>query len=437
MIGGIHLPGKKEASLITWTIRRPKVPPSRVRIPLNQFHGAPPRPCVKPGTRVLTGEKIAVPDGYFSVALHASVSGTVKAVGAFPHPIFGEAEAIEIESDGRDAPADGIGKQRPGWADLEKRDLAGIFQDSGLVGLGAAPVPVHVKCRSSREQKVRTLIINACESEPYVTADHALLMAHPLEILKGADILRRALDAEKVVVAIEDNKLEAAELLKSKIYFLKWDFCEIVILPTLYPQGEEGVLARTLAGPRAGTGGSIVLDAAVAYAAHDAVVLQKPLYERVVTVAGECVIEPGNVWARIGESFDDVMKTCRGLMREPRKLLMGGPMTGIAQISADVPVIKGTQAVLALPKEVAKPEKVEPCIRCGRCTRACPAQISPAMITLAAEKGLIQAARDWGVAACIECGNCSYVCPSKRPMTELIGYALSELNLKKETAVRS
>ena len=164
---------------------------------------------------------------------------------------------------------------------------------------------------------------------------------------------------------------------------------------------------------------------ATAYAVYEAVVMQKPLYERVVTVGGECLVESRNLWLRIGTSLRDSIKACRGLLREPRKVLMGGPMSGEAQSSLEVPVLKGTKAVLALPKEVARPEEVAPCIRCGRCVDACPVEISPALITLAAEADDFEMARGYGVDFCIECGNCSYVCPSKRPMLELLCYAAS------------
>ena len=410
MKNGLRLEGKKEASLISWTIRRQPAPPSRVRIPLvDQLSGTVSVPCVRVGVRVRTGEKIAAqqssqmadPDGSSSVALHASISGEVTAIARFPHPVLGEAEAIEIQSDGRNEMAEGIGKERTDWQLLSHDNLLQIFRDSGLF-IGSA--------------LGQTLVVNGCESEPYVTADHSLMMSHPVEILKGAEILRKATGGDRIIFALEDDKMEAAELLKSKIYFLKWAHCNVTVFPARYPQDAEEILK--LEWP-----GAVVHDVATAFAVYEAVVLQKPFYERVVTVAGECVVEPRNVWVRIGTSFEETIKAWRGLMREPLKILMGGPMRGIAQTSLEVPVTRDTPAILALPKEVVKPERVEPCIRCGRCVDACPVFLSPAMITLAAERNLFSEAREWGLEQCIECGNCAYVCPAKRPMVELIQYA--------------
>ena len=170
-----------------------------------------------------------------------------------------------------------------------------------------------------------------------------------------------------------------------------------------------------------------VYNAAAAFSVYEAVALQKPFYERPVTVGGECVTQPRNLWARIGTEFGDLVKACRGLLREPRKVVMNGPMRGTAQSSLEVPVIPGTQGILALPKEAAKPAPPEACTRCGRCLEVCPVEISPAMITLAAENDFFELAEEYGVGECIECGNCAYVCPSKRPMVELIRYAESNL----------
>lgn len=443
MTKGIRLRGKKDSSLVTWTIRRIKQP-EKVRIPLEQSVGGRAIPCVEPGEYVVAGQKIAGPDGPFSVALHASVSGTVSAVGDFPHPLKGYGPAIEITSTIHRETRPEIGIERRGWQSLGKGELLALFRESGLVGLGGEMIPVHTKNSISEDLSLHTLIINGCESEPYVTSDHSLMMSHPLDLLKGAEILRKVLNAERVVFAIEDNKLEVAELIKSKIYFLKWNHFEVRVLPSRYPGESAASLARDVCAiegrevwqeartcrslePRPLTYarglqalGVSIQNIATTFAVYEAVVLQKPLYERVVTVAGECVIEPRNLWVPIGMSFYDAFRQCRGLMREPQKVVMGGPMQGQAQTSLEVPVIKGTRAVLALPKEVTRVGKEMPCIHCNQCVEACPAGISPVMITLAAERGLFERARELGVEHCTECGNCTYICPAKRPMNELI-----------------
>jgi len=461
MIGGIHLDGKKEATLISWAIRRSH-PPAKVYIPLLQCEGQDTMPCVQPGARVRVGEKIAEPQSPSSVALHASVSGEVTAIGPFPHPLLGESQAIEIHSDGRDEKISVIGLERPGWNQLSPEEIGLILQDLGVVELSDGMAPVHsgrypgqargiwsstcpglqapggwrpegssldTPLAKPHHARTHTLILNGCESEPYLTSDQVLMMSHPLEILKGAEILRRFFAADRVIIALEDNKREVAELLKSKIYFLKWKHVEVKTVPSLYPQEAAIPLTRQLLQTDLASlflnrgAGACVFNVATAFAAYEAVVLQKPLYERVVTVGGECVVEPKNLWVRLGTSFEDALKTCRGLLREPQKVLMNGPMKGIAQESLRVPVMKATRAVLALPKEITSQEEVQPCIRCGLCVEACPVEISPAMITLAAEKDLFDLAGKWGAEFCIECGNCSYVCPAKRPMIELIHHA--------------
>jgi electron transport complex protein RnfC len=248
--------------------------------------------------------------------------------------------------------------------------------------------PLHG--HAGRRKKIKTVILNGCESEPYVTSAHALMMSHPLEILKGAEIFRKALSAERILFVSEDNKLEAAELLKSKVFFLKWPHVETAILPALYPQDHEAVLRRRFSDGEGDSAGPFeILDVASAYAVWEAVVRQKPLYERAVTVAGECVIEPRNFWARIGTDLEILFKNAKGLLRPPARILLGGPMRGHAQALLEIPILKGTPALLALPPEAIGPKGAEePCIRCGRCVEVCPSDISPVMITLAAERNL-------------------------------------------------
>jgi electron transport complex protein RnfC len=442
MIGGIRVESRKEFIQANWTIRRP-ASPVKVYIPLSFQQGPAAVPCVDAGSHVRIGQKIAEPSHPLSVAVHASISGKVTTIDSFPHPLKGEAEAIEIQGDGRNEKMPEIGEERRGWESLSAEKLLDILQDSGIVELNVSMEPLHRKILKSRGSKVHTLILNGCESEPYVTSDFALMMSHPVEILKGAEILRTLFHAERIVIAIQDNKLEAAELLKSKVYFLKWGHTAVKVLPSLYPQGDEIPLIHALFGRKgkvflsAEEAGVRIQNVATAFAIYEAVAWQKPLYERAVTVGGECVVKPQNVWIRIGTSFEDAIKTCRGLLREPRKVLMNGPMRGIAAANLHVPILPGTQAVLALPKEVVIPEEVEPCIRCNRCVDACPVEISPVMISLAAEEDRLDIARSWGVEYCVECGNCSYVCPAKRPMTELIHYARSHIEQPKDYSFSS
>lgn len=415
-------------------------PPLRVHIPLVQADGTETIPRVAIGSHVRIGEKIADPAQSSGVSLHASISGYVSSIARCHDPLAGEVEAVEITSDERDERLPEIGHERAGWSELQPEEIRRLLRQSGVVELDLGMTPVHDKARQKGLSSIRTLILNACEPEPYVASSYSLIMSHALEVLRGAEILRKMYGAEQVLVATEENKLEAAELFKSKIYFLKWNHVEVRTLPGLFPQGDEKILVKQLFQGKLQHGRShlsvtydnkkiaedaIVHEAATAFAVFEAVVLQKPLYERVVTVGGECIVEPKNLWVRLGTEWSDLVKECRGLLREPRKVLMGGPMKGVAQTSWKVPAVKGTQAILALPKEVARPEEVEPCTRCGRCLEVCPVGISPAMITLAAERDLFEVASNYGADECIGCGNCAYICPSKRPMMELIRYALS------------
>jgi electron transport complex protein RnfC len=360
---------------------------------------------VKDGDRVVIGEKIAESKKPPFLAFHASISGKVSFAGA-----HGRAPLLEIQSDGKDEMFPGIGKERSAWELLNPEDLHQILKDSGI----EAPY----------QKTFKTIILNGCESEPYVTSNHSLAMSHPLEILKAGEIFFRAFGAKELLFVFEDNKGEIVELFKSKVFFNEWSHAEVEIFPTRYPQENETLLLRDLGKDPSKTW---VTDLSNAFAAYEAVVMQKPFYERVVTLAGECVAQPRNFWIRTGTLVEDAVKYARGFLREPERVVLGGPMKGRATSTLAVPILKDTSAILGLPKEVVLPDEIEPCIRCGRCTENCPVSISPVMITVAAEKNLFELAREYGAGVCIDCGNCSYVCPAKRPMTELIQYARAGL----------
>ena len=393
--GGIRLEGKKEATTIPWTIARPAVP-KRVRIPLSDSHSSA-EATVNIGDSVKRGEKIAGPGNETSVAIHASLSGKITGMNGF----------IEILSDNKDEPLAGMGQERPQWESLGPLETCKILQEAGVISL----FPLFAR-------PVDTIIVNGCESEPYLTSDYCLMMSHPSELLKGAEILRRVFGAKDLIFAAEDNKEDAAELLKSKIFLHHHRAMRVEVLPARYPQGNNKILVRRLA-----EAGAVVFDVATIYAAYEAVVLQKPFYETAVTIGGECVAQPQNFWLRVGTPVGDAVKYARGFLRQPGKVILGGPMTGTALLSLDLPVVKKSRGILGLPREIVKPESVDPCIRCGRCIESCPESLSPVMITLAAENNLFDLAQDYGAHLCIECGNCSYVCPAKRPMVELIQYA--------------
>ncbi|MFH1208893.1 MAG: RnfABCDGE type electron transport complex subunit C [Candidatus Omnitrophota bacterium] len=407
---GIRLERKKDASLLSWNLKRP-YPPEKIRIPVPAFA----EPCVKTGQMVQTGQKIAEPQGLEGVSLYAGMPGTVEKIAVFPSATGSGKRMIEIRKHG-EPKALPSAETHKGWDEIPAEELPKIFQRSGLVTTDSVMEPVHTKL--GRYTGARTVIINGCEPEPYVTCEQTLIMSHSLEILKGAELLKKTLGAEKIFFVLESCNLEMIELIKSKIYFLKWEHVEVQTVPALYPQGLESTLLRAwFPGTEEE---AVVFPASTAFAVYEAVVQQKPFYERVVTVGGECVVEPRSLWLPIGISFHDALHACKGVMREPRKILMGGPMAGEAQTTTEVPVMAGTNAILALPGEVVKEEAEMPCIRCNLCVDHCPVSLSPAMITLAAEQKELATAEEWNVRECIECGNCAYVCPSKRPMLKLI-----------------
>jgi electron transport complex protein RnfC len=438
---GIRLERKKDASLLNWNLKRSR-PPEKIHVPIPAFA----RPCVQTGEMVQTGQKIAEPQGTEGVSVHAGMSGAVERIAVFSDATGAKSRMIEICRYEEPKPLS-FPETRKEWEQIPAEELLRIFQHSGLVTTDPFMEPVHA--RLGRHAGARTVIINACEPEPYITCEQVLTTSHPVEILKGAELLKKAMGAERILFASEDCNLEMVELIKSKIYFLKWEHAEVRTVPTLYPQGLESTLLQ--AWFEGEEEKAVVFPASTAFAVYEAVVQQKPFYERVVTVGGECVVEPRSLWLPIGISFHDAIHACKGVMREPEKILMGGPMTGTAQTTTEVPVTAGTNAILALPKEVVKEGTVpipinrsgaeigavqttilekkqkvwaeEPCIRCNLCVDHCPVSLSPVMITLAAERKEFATAEEWDVANCIECGNCAYVCPSKRPMLELIRLA--------------
>ena len=412
---GIRLERKKDASLLNWNLKRP-YPSEKICIPIPAFAD----PCIQVGEIVQTGQKIAAFQGTKGVNIHAGMAGIIEKITVFQSAAGSESRAIEIRRQGEPktlSPAE----TRKGWNEISAEELLKIFQNSGLLIMDPIMEPVHAKIE--RYAGAKTIIINGCEPEPYVTCEQVLTMSHPVEILKGAELLKKAGSAEKIIFALENCNLEMIELIKSKIYFLKWDHVEVRTVPALYPQGLESTLLQ--AWFPGNEEEAVVFSASTAFAVYEAVALGKPFYERVVTVGGECVVEPRSLWLPIGISFHDAIQACKGVMREPQKILMGGPMAGTAQKTTEVSVMAGTSAILALPKEVAKDEDEEPCIRCNLCIDHCPVALSPAMITLAAERKEFLIAEEWNATDCIECGNCAYVCPSKRPMLELIRLARS------------
>lgn len=399
--------------------------PKKVIIPVRQHIGAPCVPLVKLGDVVKKGTLIASNEtASMSSNIHASVSGKVTGIGVRPHPVYGQCLAIEIESDGFDEWEEGVLKKRD-YKSLSPSEMLSIIKDAGIVGMGGAAFPTYVKLAS--HSPVDTLIINGAECEPYLTVDHRVMLEYTKRVMTGIQILKRILNVKDTVVGIESNKPDAIGAMKREASGLG---IRVVALPTKYPQGAEKMLISTLLGRRVPSGhlpmdvGVVVQNVSTTVTVCDAVTAGIPLIERVVTVSGDAVKEPKNLLLRIGTSFANAIGCCGGFSCTPEKLLSGGPMMGAAQYTADVPVVKGTSGILALSRKCENGGTENPCIRCGRCVANCPMGLSPGMLSILAEHGKFDEARErYHLFDCMECGCCSFGCPAKRNIVHYIKYA--------------
>lgn len=411
---GIRLPDFKYRSLSSTQIHLPQAA-RFVTILLNQHMGKSIKPCVQKGDHVFVGTKIAEGEDWTSVPLHSSVSGRISEITQ---------DWVEIESDETDRLDASI--QMHAEIPSDPDQLIEIIRQAGIVDLGGSAFPTHVRLAKARRKNVEILVLNGCESEPFLTADHVLMLNHPVEILKGAELLRVASGAKRAVIVIEQNKLEAVEILNSKNYNLKIETLSTLTVPVRYPQGSERALFEAVTNRKlnwtqsALEAGVLIENVATAFAVYEAVYLKKPLYERVITVAGDCVVEPKNLWARIGTRAIDLIRSSKGLMREPSRVIFGGPMTGEAIEHLEIHVTKKVQGILALPPDLAIISKEGPCIRCGLCVDVCPESLVPETLIRAVAVGNQELAEEYDIDSCTECGSCAYVCPSKIPMITLI-----------------
>ncbi len=418
--GGKHVEGHKE---LTRNIPVKEMPlPKQVVIPLSQHTGSPCRPLVKKGDNVKTGTKIGEGKGFITSCIHSSVSGTVKDIVEYNHPVLGRTQAVVIDTAATEEKEliPGAGKD---YNDLSKEEILAIIKEAGIVGLGGAAFPTNVKL--SPPNPVDTLIINGVECEPYLTCDFRLMMERSEDILKGILILKKVLGVPSVFIGIEQDKPEAISALRNKIVEKSLDI-RVVALKTKYPQGAEKQLIKAVTGREVAPGklpfdaGVVVSNVGTSLAVFEAVSEGKPLYERVLTVTGRSVNNPANLKVRIGTRFSEIIEFCGGTKQEPAKIIMGGPMMGLAQFTDDVPVIKGTSGILILSQEEVPAFVQGPCIRCGRCVDICPMGMSPYALSVIAEAGLFSEASGYNPKDCIECGSCTFTCPSKRRILESI-----------------
>lgn len=403
--------------------------PNTVTIPMQQHIGAPCKPLVKVGDRVKMGQKIGQPAGFVSSPVHSSVSGNIKEIGNFPHPLFGESLAVLIENDFLDELDEGVMPKN--FDELSAEDIKGIILEAGIVGMGGATFPTHVKLAPAKGKVIDTFIINGTECEPYLTADHRLMLEEPDRIVFGMQALMKALGVTKGFVAIEDNKNDSVEsMLRATA---KISGIDVVALKTKYSQGAEKQVIKSALGrevPSRGLPmdvGVVVNNVATAVAVATAITTGMPLIERGLTVSGSGITEPKNLLVRIGTSFEEVIKHCGGINGTIGKVISGGPMMGISQFTLKAPVIKGTTGILVF-KKGENPYPAElPCIRCANCMKVCPAYLMPMMIHAYSFKGNYEAAQKYRAMDCIECGCCSYGCPAKIPLLQSIIAAKNRL----------
>lgn len=424
--GGVHPPELKFTSdKEIVTIK----PPQKVIIPLSQHTGAPAKPIVKVGDEVLVGAKIGEADGFISVPVHSSVSGKIIGIGNYPHPFGRDLTAIEIENDGKDEWID-----LSSWVDLEDAspdEMRKAIREAGIVGLGGAAFPTHVKLSPPEGRRIDTVIINGAECEPFLTSDHRLMLERSNEIVAGLRIMMRILGASQGLIAIERNKPDAIEKMKQEVK--GEDSIRVIDLKVKYPQGAEKQLIHAVTGREVPCGGlpmdvgCLVQNVGTSCAVYQAIKFGRPLVERVLTVSGSAIKNPGNYFVRIGSRFCDVINEAGGVIEDPGKVIMGGPMMGIAQHRDDVPVIKGTSGIIVLRQRDVSAYVSQACIRCGRCVTHCPMWLMPNEIARSVEKGLIQRANIFGLMDCMECGVCAYVCPSKINHVHLVKLGKAEV----------
>ena len=433
--GGIH-PCYYKASTKHAPITK-LIAPKELIFPMQQHLGAPCTPLVTVGEHVKKGQKIADVEAFISAPIHASVSGKVIAIEPRMHPNGTKVMSIIIENDGLDTPDHRI-TAHPDWENLSPKQIANIVREAGVVGMGGACFPTHVKLSPPPDKKIEWVIINGAECEPFLTSDHRVMLETPERVTLGLKIMLKTFGVKKGYIGIESNKMDAIKVMKAAA--AKEASIEVVVLQTKYPQGSEKQLIKAITGREVPSGG-LPADVGVAVNNIDtcvaigrAVMTGKPLTKRVVTVSGDAVGKPANYSVRIGTPMKALIEESGGFIKEPKKIIFGGPMMGISQSSLEAPIIKGTSGLLAFTKERAFIPPESPCIRCGRCVQSCPMNLMPLYLNAFAVRDEIEKTEAYHAADCLECGSCSYACPSKRHLVETIRVAKHQIIAQRRAA---
>ncbi|MCD8244002.1 MAG: electron transport complex subunit RsxC [Parabacteroides sp.] len=417
--GGIHpYEGKELSESKPVSVLQPK---GEMVFPLSQHIGAPAKPLVAKGDHVLVGQKIGEPGGFISACVISSVSGTVKALE--PRMVANGAmvPSIIVENDGKYETVEGFGRDRDPKT-LSKEEIRNIVKEAGIVGLGGAGFPTHVKLTPKDESAIDTIIVNGAECEPYLTSDYRMMLEEPESIVKGLNVILSLFDNAKGVIGIENNKPEAIK----KMTELVKDEPRIPVCPLLtqYPQCGERSLIYAVTGRKSNSSmlpadaGCIVDNVDTVISIYNAVCKTTPLIRRIITVTGDAIASPQNYSVRVGTSYKELLEASGGFKTEPEKVISGGPMMGQALFNLEIPVTKTSSALTAMTKDEVAVHAPSACIRCGRCVSVCPSHVVPQMMMDAAERSDIERFTALNGMECCECGCCTYVCPAKRPLTQ-------------------
>lgn len=421
-LGGIHPPENKRSANVA--IKALDIP-QEVTIPLGQHIGAPAKAIVKKGDQVVVGQMIAEPSGFISAAVHSSVSGTVKKIDKVLNGSGFKRDAIIITVEGDEWDAsidktDALIKE----CSLDSKEIVEKVKNSGIVGLGGATFPANVKLMPPPGKTAEVLIINAVECEPYLTADHQLMMEKGEEIMVGITIVLKALNITRAIVGIENNKPDAIAAMQKLAQ--SYPGIEICPLKVQYPQGGEKQLINAATGREVPSGtlpievGAVVQNVGTIFAIYEAVQKNKPLFERIVTVTGKALATPSNFLVRVGTQVSDAIEAAGGVPEDTGKIIGGGPMMGKAMSSTAIPVVKGSSGILLMKNDESKRGTMQDCIRCSKCISVCPMGLEPYLLMLTAQKDMHDRSEEAKIMDCIECGSCVYTCPANRPLLDYI-----------------